>query len=101
MTHISSQQNGSGDSGSSSVQRLGDATNCSKSDILDNKLDLILRKMRDLDEKNGQLEMKIDQQDPIMLSSTFSHGSLVRGDKSSKKVGCKRVKCVTLQDIST
>ena len=48
----------------------GQATT-NKNSKLDDKLDLILKKMQDLEEKNELLERKINQQDPIVASWGF------------------------------
>ena len=86
-THLSSQKMDRRDTGSNPNHLLGEAAHSSKTDNVDTKLDLILRKMQDLEEKNEQLERKINQQEPIVSSSRFSHSSPAREGKSSRKAG--------------
>ena len=68
-THHSSQQMDRRNAGSNAEQSLGVGAHSSKTDNLDTKLDLILKKMQDLEDKNEQLERKINQQDPIVSAS--------------------------------
>ena len=98
--HISVQQNDRRDLGSSSGQVPEDVTNPKKTDNLDTNLNLILRKMHDLEDKIEQLERKINQQDPIMSSSRFLHSSPARSSKSARKTGLHRVGHATHQEVS-
>ena len=95
-THLSSQQMDRRDAGSNPNHLLGEAAHSSKTDNMDTKLDLILRKMQDLEEKNEQLERKINQQEPIVSSSRFSHSSPARESKSSRMAGRQGVRHATL-----
>ena len=99
-THHSLQQMDRRNAGLNAEQSLGDGAHSSKTDNLDTKLDLILKKMQDLVDKNEQLERKINQQEPIVSASKFLHSSPVREGKGSRKVGRQRVKGATHQAVS-
>ena len=99
-THRSVQQMDRGNKASRSDQILGDGAHPGPTNNLDTKLDLILRKMQDLEDKNEQLEKKINQQDPIVSASQFVHSSPVAEGKLSRKAGRQRVRRATHQSVA-
>ena len=95
VSHVPVQQDNRGDLGSNSGPPSGSASSSSKTSNLDTKLDLILKKMQDLEDKNELLERKIDQQDPIVSASRFSHSSPAKSSKSARKSRRHRVRHAT------
>ena len=99
-SHVPVQQDNRGDLGLNLGEASGSSTSSSKPSNLDTKLDLILKKMQDLEDKNELLERKIDQQDPIVSSSRFSHSSPAKSSKSVMKSVHHRVRRVTRPEVS-